>query len=106
MFDHSLIHEQQSISNIDMQNSLGSFIFHKCGNSRVGFSSLNDDGGHKATVKRVSFFMSASGLHSWWLDGGGFGLLGSIVTSLLTCIQPPFLFSSRKGEQLRHGGSL
>jgi len=76
------------------------------GNSSIGFSSLNQYGGHKATVKRASFFVSDSGLHSWWLGAGGFGLLGSILTSLLTRIQPPFLFSSGEGEQHQYGGSL
>jgi len=80
--------------------------FQSCGNSRIGFESLNHIGGHKATVKRASFFVSASGLHSWWLGAGGFGLLGSYVTSLSTCIQPPFSFESEKGEQHSLGGSL
>jgi len=88
------------------RNQIKSVTFQSCGTSRVGFCSLNDQGGHNHLSIIGGFFVSASGLHSWWLGAGGFGLLGSLITSLQTCIQPPFLFCSRKGEQLDQGGSL
>ena len=80
-------------------------ISHACGSSRVRFGSLVKQGGRNHLLYIGGFFMSASGLQLV----AGCGRLrptGSLLSSLPTCIQPPFLFGSKKGEQPKQGGSL
>jgi len=76
-----------------------------CGNSRVGFGSLDKQGGRNHLYNIGGFFVSASGLQLV----AGCGRLrptGSLLSSLPTYTQPPFLFGSKKGEQSKQGGSL
>jgi len=106
MLGHLLIHEQQPISNIDMQNSLTSLIFQPCGNSRVGFDSSNTLSGHRPLIISVPFFMLALGLQLVGRVLGGFIPAGFLeCRSVNLTPDSPFLFDSKEGEHITLGGS-
>ncbi|MBL4775180.1 MAG: hypothetical protein JKY87_03900 [Mariprofundus sp.] len=89
----------------DIQSA--SVHLHPCGNSRVSFSELYNLGGHKATLKRVSFFMSAFGLQLVGRMLGGLCPAGSQGYRFANLTFGwPFLFSDEKGEYINLGETL
>ncbi|MBL4775715.1 MAG: hypothetical protein JKY87_06640 [Mariprofundus sp.] len=85
-------------------NEIKSVPSQLCGNSRVSFDELYNLGGHKATVKRVSFFMSAFGLQLVGRMLGGLRPAGSQGYRFVNLTFGwPFLFDDEKGEYINLG---
>jgi len=72
----------------------------------VGFSEPCNLGGHKTTVKRVSFFVSALGLQLVYRVLGGIIPAGSLGCRFANpTLGMPFLFSDEKGVYINLGAN-